>query len=510
VYKCSCCGAEQRENGKCLICNGECIAPKISIPKTIDFGEILIGESKAQNFTIKNDGNADLEIKSISCSSAGYKVTSRCPKKLGPSDSCTVEITFKPTKEGNSDEKITIKSNLPDSSVSLRGLCISKPIITIPDRDIDFGTVKIGKLSRRSFTIKNDGTKDLIINSMDINSPYKINNKIPLTIATHTDIEVKVTCTPVEIGIVEDTISIKSNAGDIKVSLTCTGKASFFTSFINQDPNDFKISLSLVFLIIGCLFGFLMHNTYMNKEIKAIVDGLALWGIVLVFAGFGWHVGRDDGIKNGIRTAALYYLFSMIVAIIAGIILSKVLPQFLMSMVSWAILYGTGSYLSASLVRSLYNIANRNRSGNRIISLIVGAMAIIFPIVIAYEGHFIGGEKVEQQYAKKKTNEAIIKKLIGEWGGSIGKYNAKLFIYYKDNKIAGKVLYKGVKEELSVNVKDNGTIELNGTSYNRTRKNLTFYLDHFTGHLSEDGRVLQGEYKDDAKHRGRWSFYKVR
>ena len=106
----------------------EPVYPDISIfPTSHNFGNIAVGSTKIQTFTVTNTGNADLIIGSLSITgtdAAEFSVQNdNCSgQTLAPQGTLTVEIKFSPISTGAKSATLNIPSNDPDEnplSVSL-------------------------------------------------------------------------------------------------------------------------------------------------------------------------------------------------------------------------------------------------------------------------------------------------------------------------------------------------------------------------------------------------------
>ena len=80
-------------------------------PSSLQFGSQTVGiPSKALNTTLYNSGGTPLAISEITIT-RGYAQTNNCGTSLAVGSSCTVSITFKPTKVGNQKGSLSVKGN---------------------------------------------------------------------------------------------------------------------------------------------------------------------------------------------------------------------------------------------------------------------------------------------------------------------------------------------------------------------------------------------------------------
>src|SRR5579863_4111945 len=72
-------------------------------PTSVNFGDQTVGtSSQPVNVTLQNTGADDLVISSIA-TTGDYSQTNTCPinpQQLAPSQSCSIAVTFTPTRKG--------------------------------------------------------------------------------------------------------------------------------------------------------------------------------------------------------------------------------------------------------------------------------------------------------------------------------------------------------------------------------------------------------------------------
>jgi hypothetical protein len=84
--------------------------------KNVDFGDVTVGTtSPPQSRTITNTGDQTLEFTSILVTDPTYAQTNTCGSSLAAGASCTVTITFSPTKTGSDNQFINLTDNASTS-----------------------------------------------------------------------------------------------------------------------------------------------------------------------------------------------------------------------------------------------------------------------------------------------------------------------------------------------------------------------------------------------------------
>jgi len=128
------------------------LLPRIEVtPVTLDFGTVSTGGNKPLDFTVKNVGDAELQVSSITKSSTVYAITSPAlPFSVPPGGEQKVTVTFTPTAAGTVTDTLSVNSSdlaQPSVTVSLSGTGYAGTAPTIQD-------VTVTKLAK--FTLKVD------------------------------------------------------------------------------------------------------------------------------------------------------------------------------------------------------------------------------------------------------------------------------------------------------------------------------------------------------------------
>jgi trimeric autotransporter adhesin len=115
------------DNGNNRIREVANLVPVVTLStKSLDFGDVTVGQTSApQQVTLQNTGSNDLSISSI-VATGDFAQTNNCPTgstTVAPSVSCTISVTFTPTKTGLRKGTLSITDNAPKSpqKVTLSG-----------------------------------------------------------------------------------------------------------------------------------------------------------------------------------------------------------------------------------------------------------------------------------------------------------------------------------------------------------------------------------------------------
>ena len=125
---------------------------------TLDFGEVFLGESEEQSFTLTNSGGSLLEG-AISVACAGFELVGSGEYSLGASESRQFTIRFAPIAVGDAQCAIETGSLLCDLVVAggTGTDAPPEPICEVSDAFLNFGSVAIDGSRMLSFVITNVG-----------------------------------------------------------------------------------------------------------------------------------------------------------------------------------------------------------------------------------------------------------------------------------------------------------------------------------------------------------------
>ncbi len=143
--------------------------PELTSAKVIDFGNLLVSQSKTITVEIANDGYGVFSGKGyggqlyssngdLSCSSDQFEIQSYM-SPLSARNVSTMDITFKPTKSGSQSGTVTLKSKDGVTySFIVNGVASMPAKAEVSPTDLDFGDLEVGgETKTKTFTIKNTG-----------------------------------------------------------------------------------------------------------------------------------------------------------------------------------------------------------------------------------------------------------------------------------------------------------------------------------------------------------------
>lgn len=142
--------------------------PIMNLSRTaLDFGAVLLGSSQTLNLGIVNTGQASLVITNILLPSSDYSL-SQSSYAVAPGRSRQISVTFAPQSVGDKSGDMTILSNLPQTTVTLRAQGVQQPVVPVPQISVnssqrDFGSVEVGSSKSMTVIVTNFGDASLSI-----------------------------------------------------------------------------------------------------------------------------------------------------------------------------------------------------------------------------------------------------------------------------------------------------------------------------------------------------------
>ena len=217
------------ENPVVVALNGTGFAPEIAVsPSGHDYGDVQLGSSASQSFTVSNEGTEMLDVTALDLTgsdAADFSVTTGAPGSIPPGGSLTVEVTFAPQSLGAKTAALEIASNDPDENpltVNLSGNAVPVPVqdITVEPASYNFGDVTLGATASFTFTVRNDGTADLLLSTVELLDPAAagfamfLPDTLPQLLAPGGVFTVDVDLTPAALGALSATLRFGSDDPD--------------------------------------------------------------------------------------------------------------------------------------------------------------------------------------------------------------------------------------------------------------------------------------------------------
>ena len=248
---------------------GTTSAPQIAIFKgtaaivegsMVTLNGAVTGTPTTTDFAIRNDGDADLSVTSVTVQGSDFSVSSNPASTVAPGTSTPFTIKFDPASVGTKTAKITVANDdngtfeyfvsatasaqpLPTISVTADGIAVQNA------GTLDFGTLDSGKSSSKTISIANYGTADLVLSSNPAVTGDAFSLTTPpsgLTVTVGSTVTFVVSFAPTSGGPQVGSIGVANNAADTpNFAITLTGSGNVpFVYFVKQANGTTTASLA--------------------------------------------------------------------------------------------------------------------------------------------------------------------------------------------------------------------------------------------------------------------------
>ncbi|HUN84580.1 MAG TPA: choice-of-anchor D domain-containing protein [Terracidiphilus sp.] len=199
-------------------------------PTDLGFASQAIGTSSgSQTVTLTNTGGIALTPTAIS-TSGDFGETDDCLNAtVNAGASCTIQVTFAPTQQGDRSGQLTIAANVAGGqiTVSLSGTGASRSSVSLTPPTLSFGAVAVGSTSATlQVTAENDESNAVPISNLNVTAPFALaGNACGTSIAANSECQLTVTFTPAQAGSAAGTLTLVDSYGTQTVALSGTGAA---------------------------------------------------------------------------------------------------------------------------------------------------------------------------------------------------------------------------------------------------------------------------------------------
>jgi hypothetical protein len=205
--------------------------PAVTVaPTTLTYTNENTGTSSApQSITLNNFGGAPLNIASIAVT-GDFVSANTCPAALAGGSTCTISVSYAPTKTGAEIGAVTITDNAftGTQSVTLAGFGTA-PVAGIAPAAVAFQPQVVSTVSAAQYVLlSNSGTGPLTFSGAGIIAigDFTQTNNCGTALMQLTSCQIAVTFTPSTSGARTGNIIVSDNAGTQTVSLTGSGASA--------------------------------------------------------------------------------------------------------------------------------------------------------------------------------------------------------------------------------------------------------------------------------------------
>lgn len=212
-----------------LTCNGTIGIPNVT-PNPLAFGGVYVGTSADRTVTVRNDGNASLTIsEAVVLAGTTCARVGALPGPLAPNASGAITVRCTPPTEGNHSATLRVFTDggNVDVAVTVTGI-ISR--FTVSPLSIDYGIVEVGGRVTRDVTITSTGSAALSVTGIVASGgAFSVANQTA-TLPPSATLTSSPRCSPSAVGVTTGWIEVRTNVGNQRVNLTCTGGQAQLTA----------------------------------------------------------------------------------------------------------------------------------------------------------------------------------------------------------------------------------------------------------------------------------------
>jgi hypothetical protein len=215
------------------------LSPDIDVtPGSHDYGAVSVGANAVRTFSIRNLGNADLQVNTTDLTGAQFSefavVQGGAPFTVAPGGIHNLDVRFSPTSVDSKTAILHVTSTDPDENpvdVALSGTGTAAPDIELAPNSYAYGSVPVGGNVVKTFAVRNLGNSNLLVTSTSFvggqSGEFSVTSgAAPFTVPPGDSHNIDVRFVPTSVGAKSTTLRFSSNDPDenpLNVTLSGTG-----------------------------------------------------------------------------------------------------------------------------------------------------------------------------------------------------------------------------------------------------------------------------------------------
>jgi len=202
----------------------------ISNPRSVSFGGVRVGSTKAEYATLKNSSNTNVTISAASISASDFSLGGLgFPLTLRVGESYTFMAVFRPKSSGSKTGSIMVVSNATDSilKIALSGEGTPRGQLSLGPTSLNFGEVNVGKNKDLAASLSAN-VASVTVSAVTVDSAeFLVSDlSLPLTLRPGQSTQFTVKFAPQMSGVASGKILFHSNAVDPSLSEMLNGSGS--------------------------------------------------------------------------------------------------------------------------------------------------------------------------------------------------------------------------------------------------------------------------------------------
>ena len=213
--------------------SGNGIQPQISvIPGSANFGNVTVGLTNTQMFTISNPGTANLSVTQASLTGTGFGLSGlTLPLSIAPGSSAAFTVSFTPSSASSVSGSLTLVNNALSSplvlAISGTGVSAVAKLAASPT-SLSFGNINTGASGTQTVTLSNTGNSSVSVSQINISGTgFSASGLgLPVTLAAGQSTSFGVTFAPTSAGSLSGSVAISSNASNSPLTISLSGSGA--------------------------------------------------------------------------------------------------------------------------------------------------------------------------------------------------------------------------------------------------------------------------------------------
>jgi uncharacterized repeat protein (TIGR01451 family) len=192
-------------------------------PASLNFGQVIIGQTNIQSFQIVNAGG--LTLTGNVSTTLPFALQDGNTYSLAPGQTGSVAFVFSPTNTGSFSNVVTFISNGGNSTNPVTGVGLTPAQLAISPGSLDFGSSIIGSNVQAGFIVTNSGGASLTngVAALSPGGPFSIISGATFNLAGFGSTNVQLRFSPTSAGSFSNAVVFTSSAGTSTNTVTGTG-----------------------------------------------------------------------------------------------------------------------------------------------------------------------------------------------------------------------------------------------------------------------------------------------